>query len=102
MMMITTDILQEPIEMGEFLYVNVVKAANVVKDIHENIRNLTGGRMGHYENLTSSAITIALQELEQKAKEKGYDGVIGVKFSHPQVAQNVVEIIAYGNGFKYK
>jgi uncharacterized protein YbjQ (UPF0145 family) len=65
------------IELGELLTVVHVRAANVVKDIRENIRNLVGGRMGHYEGLIRSAVEGALCELDELARSKGYDGVIG-------------------------
>ena len=38
-------------EVGELLVVVVVYAANIVQDVRENIRNLVGGRMSHYEAL---------------------------------------------------
>lgn len=98
-MLIATDLLDPSIEIGELLVVVNVSVANVVKDVRENIKNLTGGRMMHYEKLTTKAIEAALQELEEKAKAKGYDGVIGIKISTPQVAQGAVELLVYGNGF---
>ncbi|MEZ4868069.1 MAG: heavy metal-binding domain-containing protein [Caldilineaceae bacterium] len=88
------------IEIGELLFSVSVTAANVVNDIRENIRNLVGGRMSHYEKLISNAVAFALQELEAKAKAKGYDGVIGVKIANPQVVDGGVEVIVYGNGFR--
>lgn len=88
------------IEVGDLLTVVTVMAANVVRDIRENIRNLVGGRMPHYERLIEQAVQCALDDLEQKAKDRGYDGVIGVKLSHPTVVDGGVEVIAYGNGFK--
>ncbi len=88
------------VEMGELLTVVVVAAANIVKDIRENIRNLVGGRMVHYEQLVQSAVDQALAELERKARERGYDGVVGVKISHPSVVEGGVEVIVYGNGYK--
>ena len=39
------------VEIGELLVVVVVYAANIVQDVRENIRNLVGGRMSHYEAL---------------------------------------------------
>lgn len=101
-MLISLDNLpqESTVEIGELLTVVVVKAANVARDIRENIRNLTGGRMKHYESLIQSAIDEALKELEQKAKNQGYDGVIGVKISNPVVVEGGAEIIVYGNGFK--
>jgi uncharacterized protein YbjQ (UPF0145 family) len=88
------------IELGELITVTHVAAANVVKDIRENIRNLVGGRMTHYEALIGNAVANALRELDQKALSQGYDGVIGVKISHPVVVEGAVEVIVYGNGFR--
>ena len=98
--LICLDTAPDPdIRIGEVLTAVAVPAANVVKDIRENIRNLTGGRMSHYERLVEDAIDLALGDLERKARERGYDGVIGVKLSHPHVVDGGMEIIAYGNGF---
>jgi len=102
-MLISLDHIHDPtIELGELMTVVVVKAANVVRDIRENIRNLVGGRMRHYEKLIQEAISDALRELEEKAQERGYDGVIGLKISHPVVVDGSVEVIAYGNGYRKK
>lgn len=92
---------QAQIELGELLTVVNVSAANVVRDIRENIRNLVGGRMVHYEVLVAKAVETALAELDEKAQALGYDGVIGVKISHPSLVEGGVEVVVYGNGFKY-
>lgn len=96
------DVPHEDVVMGEMLVVVAVNAANVVRDIRENIKNLVGGRMIHYEDLIQTAIERALQQLQEKAIDRGYDGVIGVKISHPSVVEGGVEVIVYGNGFSYK
>lgn len=102
-MLVSLDHLHEPqIEIGELLTVVVVKAANVLKDIQSGIKDLVGGRVKHYENLIQDAVDTALKELEQKAKDRGYDGVIGLKISNPTVMNGGVEIIIYGNGFRRK
>ena len=88
------------VEVGELLFVVVVYAANIVRDVRENIRNLVGGRMSHYESLIERAIEQGLSDLEQKAADRGYDGVLGVKFSHPLVVDGGVEVILYGNGYR--
>ncbi len=89
------------VEVGELLFVVVVYAANIVRDVRENIRNLVGGRMTHYEALIEKAIEQGLADLEQKAADRGYDGVLGVKFSHPLVVDGGVEVILYGNGYRF-
>lgn len=90
------------IEIGELLVTVSVTAANVVNDIRENIRNLIGGRMQHYEKLIEKSVANALTDLDTKAKQKGYDGVIGVKIANPTVVDGGVEVIVYGNGFRRK
>ena len=92
----------DEVEIGELLVSVSVTAANVVNDIRENIRNLIGGRMKHYETLIERTIEAALSDLEAKAKAKGYDGVVGVKVSHPTVVDGGVEVIVYGNGFRHR
>lgn len=88
------------IEVGELLVVVVVHAANIVQDVRENIRNLVGGRMSHYETLIARAIEQGFADLEEKAARRGYDGVLGVKISHPLVVDGGVEVIIYGNGYR--
>lgn len=88
------------VEVGELLVVVVVYAANIVRDVRENIRNLVGGRMSHYESLIEKAVAQGLSDLEEKAAAKGYDGVMGIKFSHPLVVDGGVELIIYGNGYR--
>jgi len=101
-MLYTTEHLPDDVELGELLTVCTVTAANIVKDIRENIRNLVGGEMKHYETLMERTLERALERLEEKAQHKGYDGVLGVKIAHPKVVDGGVEIIVYGNGFRYK
>ena len=99
--LISLDVMPDGnVEIGELLTAVAVPAANVVSDIRENIRNLTGGRMRHYERLVENAVALALDDLREKARARGYDGVVGVKISHPQVVDGGVEIIVYGNGFR--
>ncbi len=87
-------------EVGDFLVVVVVYAANVVQDVRENIRNLVGGRMSHYEALIEKAIEQGIADMEKKATAQGYDGVLGVKITHPLVVDGGVEVIIYGNGYR--
>lgn len=100
--LISLDVPHEEVEIGELLVVVTVNAANVVSDIRENIKNLVGGRMVHYEKLIETAVERALQQLQEKATERGYDGVLGLKISHPSVVDGGVEVVVYGNGFSYK
>jgi uncharacterized protein YbjQ (UPF0145 family) len=102
-MLVTIDhIPGAEIELGDLLTVTNVTAANVVRDIQENIRNLVGGRMGHYERLIQGAVQNTFHRLDEEAKAQGYDGVLGVRISHPVVVEGAVEVVAYGNGFRFR
>ncbi len=101
-MLIVTESAGRPVVIGELLTAVSVSAANVVRDIRENIRNLVGGRMTHYEALVQEAVDRALADLEAKAAARGYDGVLGVRIVHPNVVEGGVEVVVYGNGFRYQ
>lgn len=102
-MLIALDTLPDkPIEVGALVTVVIVNSANIVRDIQENIRNLVGGRMPHYEALIQHAVDDALAELERRAAAQGYDGVVGVKIGHPTVVEGAIEVVVYGNGFNYR
>lgn len=101
-MLYTSDTLPQEVELGELLTTSAVTAANVVKDVRENLRNLVGGEMKHYEALIDKTLERALKQLEIKAQERGYDGVLGVKIATPKVVEGGVEIIVYGNGFRFR
>ncbi len=92
---------EKKITEGELISVTAVEAANIVKDIRERITNTFGGQMKQYEKLIDTAIDRALKRLDEKAKEKGYDGVVGVRLSHPSLVDGGVEVVAYGTGFNY-
>jgi uncharacterized protein YbjQ (UPF0145 family) len=89
------------IEEGAMLFAVAVGAANILKDIREHITNTFGGRMSRYEELAEATIARALGSLEAKAAEGGYDGVVGVRISHPKIAEGGVEVVAYGTPFRY-
>ena len=101
LMLYTNETLPREVEVGELLTVCAITAANVVKDVRENLRNLVGGEMKHYEALTEKTLERALAKLEAKAAERGYDGVLGVRIATPKVVEGGVEIVVYGNGFRF-
>ncbi len=86
---------------GELISACAVSAANIMRDLREHITNTFGGQMKQYENLVDETIERALARLEEKAREKGYDGALAVRISHPSVVEGGVEVIVYGTGFKY-
>jgi uncharacterized protein YbjQ (UPF0145 family) len=89
------------IEEGPMLFAVAVGAANILKDVREHITNTFGGRMSRYEDLAQATLARALADLDTKAKDGGYDGVVGVRIDHPKIADGAASVVVYGTPFRY-
>lgn len=59
-----------------------ILGANVFRDMFAGLRDIVGGRSGAYEKELRKGREIALQELEQAARELGADAVVGVDLDY--------------------
>lgn len=89
------------IREGELLTVSVVRGANILRDIREMITNTLGGRMKRYETVTNQSLDQAIETLADKAKAKGYDGVVAVRIAPPHIVDGCVAIVIYGTAFNF-
>ena len=102
MRLVTTDTVDgADIERGEMVYAVAVSGANIVRDMREAIINTIGGHMTRYEDLLDQTIARALDALAKLATERGYDGVLAIRLSHPMITNGAVEVVASGTGFRY-
>jgi len=102
MQLVTTDTVDgAEIVRGEIVYAVAVSGANIVRDMREAIVNTIGGHMTRYETLLDQTIARALDALAKRAAERGYDGVLAIRFSHPMITNGAVEVVASGTGFRY-
>jgi uncharacterized protein YbjQ (UPF0145 family) len=102
MQLLTTDTAGErPIERGEIVYAVAISGANILRDMREAIINTVGGRMTKYEALLDKTIARALDSLAERARAQGYDGVLGIRISHPYITSGAIEVVVTGTGFKY-
>jgi uncharacterized protein YbjQ (UPF0145 family) len=100
--LVTTDtISDQPVRHGELVYATAVSGANILRDVREAITNTLGGRMTRYEKLLDLTIARALEQLAERAREKGYDGVLAVRISHPEITEGAIEVVVCGTGFNY-
>ena len=67
----------------------------------EAVINTIGGYMTKYEALLDKTIARALELLSARAKAQGYDGVLGIRISHPTITSGAIEVVVSGTGFKY-
>jgi uncharacterized protein YbjQ (UPF0145 family) len=59
-----------------------IMGANIFRDIFAGIRDIVGGRSASYEKVLRSARDEALKELEEEARARGANAVIGVDIDY--------------------
>ena len=65
-----------------------VMGANVFRDLFAGLRDIVGGRSGAYEKELRNARQVALDELEEAAREVGADAVVGVDLDYEVLGEN--------------
>ncbi|KAB2920781.1 MAG: YbjQ family protein [Hyphomicrobiaceae bacterium] len=91
----------QPIDRGDIVYACAVSGANILRDMREAIVNTIGGHMTKYESLLDQTIARALKGLGERAQAQGYDGVLGIRISHPHITDGAIEVVVTGTGFRY-
>ena len=84
-MIVTTTANVDGREVEEYLGIvfgEVITGINVLRDIGAGLRNFFGGRSEGYERELLSARQQALQEMEQRAAERGADAILGVDMDY--------------------
>ena len=76
--------------------------ANLFKDFFASITDVIGGRSSSYEKVLRKAKRIALEEMEEKAKELGANAVVGVDLDYETVAKGMLMVIASGTAVVYE
>ncbi len=65
-----------------------ILGANIIQDFFANIRDIVGGRAQAYEKELQKAREVALRELEEQARAKGADAVVGVDLDYEVVGSS--------------
>ncbi|MDJ0629834.1 MAG: heavy metal-binding domain-containing protein [Rhodobacter sp.] len=72
-----------------------ILGANVIRDLFAGITDILGGRSGAYEEELGKARTVALEEMEDRARAKGANAVVGVDLDY-EVINNMLMVSASG------
>ena len=72
-----------------------ILGANVFRDLFAGITDIIGGRSGAYEEELGRARTVALQEMEDRARQMGATAVVGVDLDY-EVINNMLMVSASG------
>jgi uncharacterized protein YbjQ (UPF0145 family) len=92
-------------EISEVLGVvrgSTVRARNVGRDIGAAIKNIVGGEVKAYTEMTTQSREEAYNRMVNEALEKEADAVIGLRFTTSMVMSGASEMLAYGTAVKLK
>jgi len=72
-----------------------ILGANVFRDIFAGITDIIGGRSGAYEVELGKARAVALEEMEDRARDMGANAVVGIDLDY-EVINNMLMVSASG------
>ena len=81
---------------------STVRARNIGRDIGAGFKNLIGGEVKTYTEMTSNARDEAYNRMVNQALDLKADAVIGTRFMTSMVMQGASEMLAYGTAVKLK
>ncbi|WP_339107172.1 heavy metal-binding domain-containing protein [Thioclava sp. GXIMD4216] len=73
-----------------------IMGANIVRDFFAQITDIVGGRSGAYEAKLADAREVAFKELEERARAKGANAIVGVDLDYEVVADSMLMVSASG------
>lgn len=102
MIMTTTTMIEgKPVESYLGIVTSeVILGANVVRDFFASITDIVGGRSGAYESKLQEGREAALNELEQKARRLGANGVIAIDLDFETLRDGMMMIVATGTAVR--
>ncbi len=81
---------------------NSVRARNIGRDIGAGLKNLVGGEIRTYTEMTTHSRDEAFNRMINEAIKLKADAVIAMRFMTSMVMQGASEMLAYGTAVKLK
>jgi len=72
--------------------------ANLFRDIFAGIRDIVGGRSAAYEEVLREAKNNALEEMEEMARTKGANAVVGIDLDYETIGTNGSMLMVTASG----
>ncbi len=79
---------------------STVRARNIGRDIGAGLKNIVGGEVKTYTQMTMDARDEAYNRMVNEAIEKKADAIIGVRFTTSMVMAGASEMLAFGTAVK--
>jgi len=81
---------------------NTIRARHVGRDVLAGFKNLVGGEIKSYTQMTTQAREEAFNRMVNDAIEMGADAIIGIRYATSMIMQGAAEMLAYGTAVKLK
>jgi len=81
---------------------NTIRARHVGRDIAAGLKNIVGGEVKSYTQMTTQAREEAFNRMVNQAVELKADAVINIRFATSMVMTSAAEMLAYGTAVKLK
>lgn len=105
-MIITTTDSVEGRRIGTYVGIvagQAVLGTNVFRDFFAGIRDIVGGRAGSYEKELRRAKKMAIEDMEEEARDLGADAIIGVDLDYEHIGtgeRSMLMVSANGTAVK--
>ncbi len=77
---------------------DAILGANIFRDFFASIRDIVGGRSAGYEKELRKAKSIALEEMEEQAKNLGANAIVGIDIDYETIGANSSMLMVSANG----
>ncbi len=81
---------------------NTIRARHIGRDIAAGFKNMVGGEIKSYTEMTTQAREEAFNRMVNEALKLNADAVIGIRYSTAMIMQGAAEMLAYGTAVKLK
>ena len=81
---------------------NTVRARNIGRDIGAGFKNMVGGEIKTYTDMTTQSREESFNRMVNQAIELGADAIIGFRFTTSMIMQGASEMLAFGTAVKLK
>ena len=81
---------------------NTIRARHLGRDVFAGLKNLVGGEIKSYTQMTTQAREEAFNRMVNEAIDLKADAIINIRFSTSMIMQGAAEMLAYGTAVKLK
>ena len=81
---------------------NTIRARHIGRDVLAGLKNVVGGEIKSYTQMTTQAREEAFNRMVNQAIDMKADAIIGIRFSTAMIMQGAAEMLVYGTAVKLK